>query len=91
MEGSLLMFPVNLLHQYFRKFDLGIYVAVTSLHPLRVYYYDGDILLRFCPDTYEPFDPNNENKYVVGDDYVPAWQVGRQNIFIGRLLDCLKS
>lgn len=63
-----------MIHQL-RKFDLGIYVVVTSVHPLRVYYYDTDVLLRFCREDYEPFDPLNENKYVVGDDYLPAWQV----------------
>jgi tubulin monoglycylase TTLL15 len=24
---------------------------------------------------YEPFDPNNIDKYVVGDDYLPIWNV----------------
>lgn len=30
---------------------------------------------RFCPDKYHPFDPKNKNKYVVGDNYLPMWQV----------------
>lgn len=28
------------------KFDIGVYTAITSLDPLRVYTYDGDILFR---------------------------------------------
>lgn len=58
-----------------RKFDLGIYTVVTSLSPLRVYIYEGDILLRFCSQPYRPFDAKNVDKYVVGDDYTPIWEV----------------
>uniref|UniRef100_A0A914XPX0 Uncharacterized protein n=1 Tax=Plectus sambesii TaxID=2011161 RepID=A0A914XPX0_9BILA len=58
-----------------RKFDIGIYTVVTSVNPLRVYIYEGDALLRFCPQDYHPFDPNNVDKYVVGDDYTPTWQM----------------
>jgi tubulin monoglycylase TTLL15 len=58
-----------------RKFDLGVYTVVTSLSPLRVYIYEGDILLRFCPEPYQPFDSKILDKYVVGDDYTPIWEV----------------
>ncbi|KAG5670970.1 hypothetical protein PVAND_001198 [Polypedilum vanderplanki] len=57
------------------KFDIGVYVTVTSLNPLRVYIYYGDILFRYCPQKYYPFDANNVDKYVVGDDYLPTWEV----------------
>lgn len=57
------------------KFDIGVYVIVTSMEPLRVYIYKGDILFRFCPVKYYPFDANNVDKYIVGDDYLPAWDV----------------
>ncbi|KRT81500.1 hypothetical protein AMK59_5558, partial [Oryctes borbonicus] len=30
---------------------------------------------RFCPLKYYPFDPDNIDKYVVGDDYLPIWEV----------------
>ncbi|CAA94900.3 putative tubulin polyglutamylase ttll-15 [Caenorhabditis elegans] len=58
-----------------KKFDIGIYTVVTSLLPLRVYIYDGDVLIRFCPEDYHPFDANNVDKYVVGDDYTPIWEI----------------
>lgn len=58
-----------------RKFDIGVYTVVTSLLPLRVYIYDGDVLIRFCPDDYHPFDVKNVDKYVVGDDYTPIWEI----------------
>lgn len=30
---------------------------------------------RFCPEKYHPFDPDNIDKYVIGDDYLPTWKV----------------
>ncbi|GMS81441.1 hypothetical protein PENTCL1PPCAC_3616, partial [Pristionchus entomophagus] len=57
-----------------RKFDIGIYTVVTSLNPLRVYVYD-DVLIRFCPKDYHPFDVEDVDKYVVGDDYTPIWEI----------------
>jgi len=57
------------------KFDVGIYTVITSVSPLRVYVFDGEALLRFCPADYYPFDPAILDKYVVGDDYTPTWEV----------------
>lgn len=57
------------------KFDIGVYTIITSLDPLRVHYYSGDILFRFCPVKYYPFDADNVDKYIVGDDYLPIWKV----------------
>lgn len=57
------------------KFDIGVYTVITSIDPLRAYYYKGEILFRFCPVAYHPFDPDNVDKYIVGDDYLPIWQV----------------
>jgi len=57
------------------KFDIGVYTVITSVDPLRVYVYKGDVLFRFCPVKYYPFDPNILDKYVVGDDYLPIWNV----------------
>ncbi|XP_069180661.1 probable tubulin polyglutamylase ttll-15 [Procambarus clarkii] len=57
------------------KFDIGVYTIITSVQPLRVYIFEGDILYRFCPEKYHPFDPNIPDKYVVGDDYLPTWKV----------------
>lgn len=57
------------------KFDIGIYTVITSIDPLRIYAYKGDVLFRFCPIEYYPFDPKIIDKYVVGDDYLPIWNV----------------
>ncbi|VDO28436.1 unnamed protein product [Haemonchus placei] len=58
-----------------RKFDIGVYTVITSIHPLRVYVYEGDSLIRFCAEDYLPFDSNRLDKYVVGDDYTPIWEI----------------
>lgn len=57
------------------RFDIGVYVIITSIDPLRIYIYKGDILFRYCPQKYYPFDPTNADKYIVGDDYLPTWDV----------------
>lgn len=38
------------------KFDIGLYIVVTSVDPLRLYVYKSDVLFRFCPVKYYPFD-----------------------------------
>jgi len=57
------------------KFDIGVYTIITSIDPLRAYVYDGDVLFRFCPEKYHPFDANVVDKYVVGENYMPTWEV----------------
>ncbi|KAI1302332.1 Tubulin polyglutamylase TTLL6 [Halotydeus destructor] len=57
-----------------RKFDIGLYVTMTSVNPLRVYIYD-DAIFRFCAYDYYPFNATNVESYVVGDDYTPMWEI----------------
>lgn len=33
------------------------------------------LYFRFCPEKYHPFNPQNIDKYVIGDDYLPIWKV----------------
>lgn len=58
-----------------RRFDIGIYTTITSINPLRVYIYEGDWLIRFCPEVFYPFDEKVVHKYVVTDSYMPVWKV----------------
>ena len=53
---------------------------ITSMDPLRIYVFEGDVLLRFCPEKYHPFDAANRDKYVVHDDYRPTWKVKMNDI-----------
>jgi len=65
------------------KFDIGLYTTLTSVDPLRVYVHDTDVLLRFCPTKYHPFDSADKDKYVVQDDYLPSWQVPSFTKYMG--------
>jgi tubulin monoglycylase TTLL15 len=56
-------------------FDLGIYVLITSINPLRVYRYDQEIFVRFCPEEFYPFELNDTDKYVVAGNHLPAHEL----------------
>ncbi len=58
-----------------RRFDIGLYTAITSVDPLRAYIYEGDWLIRFCLDKYYPFDQTNRDSYVISDRYLPPWKM----------------
>ena len=46
------------------KFDLRIYVAITSIHPLRIYLFDQG-LVRFATCKYSSSDQSNKcNRYL---------------------------
>ncbi|XP_065653836.1 probable tubulin polyglutamylase ttll-15 isoform X1 [Hydra vulgaris] len=55
-----------------KKFDIGVYVVITSVEPLLAYAYSSEILVRFCKHNYYPFNPEDTESYVVGDDYLPV-------------------
>lgn len=55
-------------------FDLGIYILITSVDPLRIYRWNHDILIRFCPEEYEPFNINDKGKYVCSTNYKNIWE-----------------
>jgi len=56
-------------------FDAGFYVVVTSVNPLRVYLFN-DVLIRAAPMDFEAGKVDaHVDSYVVGDDYLPPWQM----------------
>lgn len=62
-----------------RAFDMGVYALISSVNPLRVYRYDSEILMRFCPDPYYPFNASNVDQYVIYEshlqyDELPSFQ-----------------
>lgn len=57
-----------------RAFDLGVFVVITSVDPLRMYRYKGDAFIRICPEPYHPFDPENIEKYVIYETHLSYWE-----------------
>ena len=45
------------------KFDFGVFVVITSIDPLRLYYYPENILLRFCAEPYNPFNTSDTRQF----------------------------
>ena len=60
-----------------RKFDITVYVTLTSVDPLRVYLLDTDWALRVAPQEYQPIDYNNPAKYLTDAYVTPITAVSR--------------
>ena len=58
------------------KFDIGVYIAITSIDPLEVYMYDN-VLLRFCklPHPRGEITPETPLESYVINDYQPPWEM----------------
>lgn len=56
-------------------FDIGVFVLVSSVNPLRVYKFDHEILLRFCAKQYHPFDAKDTDRYVVQDGHKSFYEM----------------
>jgi tubulin monoglycylase TTLL15 len=55
------------------KWDIGVYVLITSLEPLRIYYFH-DMLLRFCKDPFPAtLTAAIVDTYVIAGDYMSPW------------------
>lgn len=54
------------------KFDFSIFVVITSVNPLRLYYYDKTVNLRFCLKPYSIDDPEDVGSYVIGSEFQAA-------------------
>ncbi|KAG5668597.1 hypothetical protein PVAND_016533 [Polypedilum vanderplanki] len=57
------------------KFDFGVYVLVSSFDPLRIYYYEKNVLIRLCAEKYNPNDYSNVNSYVISDACNFPWDI----------------
>jgi tubulin monoglycylase TTLL15 len=54
---------------------VGVYVAITSVNPLRIYVYDN-LLLRHCTEEYdENLASAPREAYVVAEEYAPPWAI----------------
>lgn len=54
------------------KFDFAVYVVITSVNPLRLYYFNKNIIIRFCPKPYDTSDPEDRDRYVVRSSHIPG-------------------
>lgn len=57
------------------KFDFGVYVLVSSFDPLRIYYYEKNVLIRLCAEKYDRNNYTNVNTYVISDMCSFPWDV----------------
>ena len=75
-ESFLIQEMIHPPHTIFgHKWDLGLYVALTSLDPLEIFIYD-DVALRFCPQPYpRELDPELTDAYVIAANYLPPWEL----------------
>lgn len=55
------------------SFDFGIYVVITSVSPLRLYYCTKNVIMRFCPKPYDTSNPDDVDRYVVSETRTPVW------------------
>lgn len=54
------------------KFDIGVFVVITSVNPLRVYYFNDNIGIRLCKLPYDENNFEDLGSYVVNDDHITA-------------------
>ena len=52
------------------KFDMGIYVVITSVNPLRFYYYSESFMIRLCSRPYNPNNFDDIKTYVINDEHI---------------------
>lgn len=63
------------------KFDFGVYVLVTSIDPLRIYYYAKNTLIRLCEKKYDPNNYEDIDSYVISDACQFPWDVEALNVY----------
>ncbi|CAG0923322.1 unnamed protein product, partial [Notodromas monacha] len=66
--GVVQEFLQNPLLFHGRLFQIGVFVAVISIEPLRVYVYEDDASVSVCSEFYEPFDPKHGHRYIITEE-----------------------
>lgn len=66
------------------KFDLAVFVAITSVDPLRVYYYSKSYNMRVCRLPYDPTNFEETDSYVVGDNFTPIFDFPQAQKYFNR-------
>lgn len=63
------------------KFDFGIYVLVSSVNPLRIYFYEKNTLIRLCAEKYDPNNFTNVDTYVISDACIFPWDLDALSVY----------
>ena len=52
------------------KFDMGVFVVITSVNPLRFYYYNDNLNIRLCSRPYDYNNFDDLRTYVIDDAHI---------------------
>lgn len=63
------------------KFDFGIYVLVSSVDPLRIYFYEKNTLIRLCAEKYDANNFTNVDSYVISDACLFPWDLDALSMY----------
>lgn len=70
------------------KFDFAMYVVITSVNPLRLYYYNQNVYLRFTPKPYDISDPSDVKSYVIDSEHIPGHHFGPVKKYTDNFYTC---
>ena len=75
-----------------KKFDLRIFVAITSVEPLRIYVHEHGIM-RICSEKYTLDEKELQNKFVHLTNYAiqKRHKSFSSNVTVGRQTDAIKA
>jgi tubulin monoglycylase TTLL15 len=63
------------------KFDFGVYVVITSINPLRIYFYEKNTLIRLCVKKYDPNNYDDVDSYVISDACLFPWDIESLSVY----------
>lgn len=66
------------------KFDFGVYVLITSIDPLRIYYYNKNTLIRLCEQKYNPNNYDDVDSYVISDACLFSWDIDGLSVYYNK-------
>lgn len=74
------------------KFDIGVYAVITSLNPLRLYTFTGDVIFRYAKEKYLPFNASKPESYLLRNElYKAPWEIPALVAYINDLGLGMKS
>ncbi|KAL7012256.1 hypothetical protein ACKWTF_014719 [Chironomus riparius] len=66
-----------------KLFELSVFVLITSVNPLRLYYFPKNVVPRFCPEDYDHQDFSDEDSFVVSESHqAPLDFLGTREYFL---------